>query len=62
MKYVGKYIKEEWREPLKFYSFKCSKHGKVVNRLMGHSEKLICPICLHEINKERKEKLLRINL
>lgn len=50
-KEVGLYIKDGWKEPMMFYQFECSIHGKVINYLLGYDERLECPICLQEKKK-----------
>ena len=54
-KKVGLFMREDWIEPIMFYSFKCPKHGQVVNYAYG-GDRLECPICLNELKKKEREK------
>ena len=47
-KKVGLYITNGWGKPKMFYSFKCKKHGLVINYAKGYDGRLECPICEHE--------------
>ena len=55
-KYVGMYWSRGWKGALKLYSFDCKVHGKVVNYPSGHSENLVCPLCIMEMEEKRKEE------
>jgi hypothetical protein len=37
-----------WKAPIKFYRFKCKRHGWVVDYAHGFNARLYCPICQHE--------------
>ena len=50
--YVGDRVKEEWKEPIPHYAFKCPKHGIVVDYLHGYRQRLDCPICKEEAEKD----------
>jgi len=53
MKEVGLYIKEGWKEPIMYYQFICSIHGKVINYPHGHNNRLECPICFKDVVKDK---------
>ena len=50
--YVGKQMKEGWKESLPFYAFKCPKHGIVKSYTKGYENKLECPNCIEEEKKK----------
>lgn len=46
MSAVGYYFRKEWKAPILFYSFFCSKCKRlVVNYPQSYAQHLDCPIC-----------------
>lgn len=50
--YIGEKKMAGWKEPLPFYTFKCPIHGYVTTYAMGHKKRLVCPLCIEELQKE----------
>ena len=57
--YYGEEKKEEWKEPIPFYIFKCPTHGYVKNYVKGYEERLECPLCLEEKKLETEPPRLQ---
>lgn len=42
-----------WKKALPYYVFQCPIHGYVTSYTMGHNKRLVCPLCIKNIRKEK---------
>jgi hypothetical protein len=50
--YVGDRLGKKWKEPIPHYAFKCPRHGIVIDYPHGYRQRLSCPECKEEAERD----------